>query len=218
MSKKTTPGKNRVRVNKQDRSGRRCPACGGIQPGAAARTERKKPTGRDARNAKQSVDTVTPVAMADSASPHFPESVDAVTLIKGVVQGVSTSLAESADPQLTTSSLTAAVRKAVLDEFRTRAQFAGRIAEIDALLWTRTPDRKENPMMPAMNEHLRDLGIRRLDIPQEDEAFVVTEGDGTAFELLRPAYIDEMTGKVILSGQLRRVPVTAGEQSTGEEA
>jgi len=45
----------------------------------------------------------------------------------------------------------------------------------------------------------------------------VTEGDGDAFELLSPAYVDELTGKVILAGQLRRVADPA-DTKWGEEA
>ncbi|MBV1950099.1 hypothetical protein KUF69_27315 [Streptomyces sp. BV129] len=105
------------------------------------------------------------------------------------------------------SSMNVAVRKAVLDEFRTRAQFAGRLAEIDALVWSQA-DHGGDLLGGAVREHLRDLRILRVTEPEESDRFVVTEGDGEAFEVLRPAYVDQLTGKVILAGHLRRVPGT----------
>ncbi|TFE58359.1 hypothetical protein E3E14_00425 [Streptomyces sp. ICN441] len=96
------------------------------------------------------------------------------------------------------------VRRAVLEEFRTRARFAGRLAEIDAMLWSQ-PEHRGGVVRAAMGTHLRELGLLRLTEPEASDRFVVTEGEGELFELLRPGYVDELTGKIILSGQLRRV-------------
>ncbi|MFF0504280.1 hypothetical protein ACFYUH_11875 [Streptomyces fimicarius] len=68
-----------------------------------------------------------------------------------------------------------------------------------------------------MTVHLRELRLLRVTEPEESDRFVVTEGEGDAFELLSPAYVDELTGKVILAGQLRRVAGPAGVKA-GEEA
>ncbi|POX60754.1 hypothetical protein C3492_25720 [Streptomyces sp. Ru62] len=229
----------RKRVDKADRPGRICPACGGVQPGAEGRAKNPKPTGLRIRQAGRAA-TARPApaaatkrpdpagAPAEPTEPPAPAEapapaparvpVDAPTLIKGIVERVPAALAEAAAGDAPPSSaLTAAVRKAVLDEFRTRAAFTGRVAEMDALLWTQ-PDHGGPAVRTSMADHLKALGIRRLDTPDQAEAFVVTEGTGDAFELLRPAYVDELTGKVILAGQLRRIAPDAAQHTTGEDA
>lgn len=237
----------RKRVDKADRPGRICPACGGVQPGAEGRAKSPKPTGLRIRRAgraatarpAQAAATKRPDPAGAPAEPTEPPApaeapasapaeapapaparvpVDAPTLIKGIVERVPAALAEAAAGDAPPSSaLTAAVRKAVLDEFRTRAAFTGRVAEMDALLWTQ-PDHGGPAVRASMADHLKALGIRRLDTPDQAEAFVVTEGTGDAFELLRPAYVDELTGKVILAGQLRRIAPDAAQHTTGEDA
>ncbi|MFE4990396.1 hypothetical protein ACFRH4_03440 [Streptomyces mirabilis] len=140
-----------------------------------------------------------------------------MTVIKGVADRVPEALeAAGVDEVPQSGALAMAVRRAVLDEFRTRAQFAGRLAEIDALLWSRAGDSRE-AVEGAMTAHLRELRLLRVTEPEESDRFVVTEGEGDAFELLSPAYVDELTGKVILAGQLRRVAGPAG-MKCGEEA
>ncbi|MGW2771102.1 hypothetical protein ACWC4C_00680 [Streptomyces olivaceoviridis] len=237
----------RKRVDKADRPGRICPACGGVQPGAEGRAKSSKPTGlrirqtgraatarpapaataKRADSAAAPVEPTAPPAPAEAPAPAPAEApapaparvpVDAPTLIKGIVERVPAALSEAAAGDAPPSSaLTAAVRKAVLDEFRTRAAFTGRMAEMDALLWTQ-PDHGGPAVRASMADHLKALGIRRLDTPDQAEAFVVTEGTGEAFELLRPAYVDELTGKVILAGQLRRIAPDAAQHTTGEDA
>ncbi|MEV5144860.1 hypothetical protein AB0L14_10540 [Streptomyces sp. NPDC052727] len=227
----------RKRVDKADRPGRICPACGGVQPGAEARAKGPKPTGlrirqagrtataRPAPAAKRPDSTEAPVEPTEPPAPiEAPASaptrvpVDAPTLIKGIVERVPAALAKAAAGDAPASgALAAAVRKAVLDEFRTRAAFTGRVAEMDALLWTQ-PDHGGPAVRASMADHLKALGIRRLDTPDQAEAFVVTEGTGDAFELLRPAYVDDLTGKVILAGQLRRIAPDAAQHTTGEDA
>ncbi|MFE1951992.1 hypothetical protein ACFW9D_16155 [Streptomyces sp. NPDC059524] len=140
-----------------------------------------------------------------------------MTVIKGVTARVPEVLAAAGAEEVhAAGALTAAVRRAVLEEFRTRAQFAGRLAEIDALLWSRAADGRDS-VEGAMTAHLRELRLLRVTQPEESDRFVVVEGEGDAFELLSPAYVDELTGKVILAGRLRRVSKSAGLQS-GEES
>ncbi|MFF8310439.1 hypothetical protein [Streptomyces lydicus] len=128
-----------------------------------------------------------------------------MTFIKGIVERIQEALESASGTDAPpTSVLNATVRKAVLEEFRTRAQFVGRLAEIDALLWSQ-PEHRGDVVSTAVETHLRDLRLLRLTEPEESDRFVVTEGEGELFELLRPGYIDELTGKIILAGQLRRV-------------
>ncbi|MGW5000218.1 hypothetical protein ACWEP8_21365 [Streptomyces hydrogenans] len=133
-----------------------------------------------------------------------------MTLIKGVVARVPEALeCAGLGEGIPAAPLNAAVRKAVLDEFRTRAQFAGRLAEIDALLWSQAAHGGDT-VEGAMTAHLRELRLLRVTEPEESDRFVVTEGEGQFYDLLRPAYVDEVTGKVILAGHLRRVREHSG--------
>lgn len=214
----------RKRVAKADRPGRICPACGGVQPGAQKRAKTHMPTGLRTRQgvaraaAARATDGEERSATADVTSAPAREPVDAPTLVKGIVERLPAALGERHDDSpASAAQFTAAVRKAVLEEFRTRAAFAGRLAEIDALLWTQT-DHGGPAVRTAMADHLSALGIRRLETPANADAFVVTEGVGEAFELLSPAYVDDLTGKVILAGQLRRIAADAAQNHTGEEA
>ncbi|WP_240676885.1 hypothetical protein [Actinacidiphila soli] len=157
-----------------------------------------------------------PVAESPAQSAR-PEPIDALTVIKGVVERITKAVESTGVGEVPpAAALNAAVRKAVLEEFRTRAQFAGRLAEIDALLWSQAAHGGDT-VGGAMTAHLGELLLLRVTEPEENDRFVVTEGEGEFFELLRPAYVDELTGKVILAGQLRRVPGPVGV-AAGEEA
>ncbi|PWI05268.1 hypothetical protein DIZ27_40365 [Streptomyces sp. NWU339] len=129
---------------------------------------------------------------------------------------VPAALAELGEDQggaRTSSALPQAVRTAVIAEFRTRALFVGRLCEIDALLHAQGASKA---VLDAMTEHLGHLQLRRVTDPASQELFVVTEGEGEAFEVLRPAYVDEVTGKLALAGQLRRVTVADNEACVTE--
>lgn len=202
---------------KRERAHRPCPACGQTQPGAHGSSSPHKPGGLKRRRERQADAPVTAAETGIVDAPPSLDPIDAMTVIKGVAARVPGALeAAKADEVPPAGALTAAVRRAVLDEFRTRAQFAGRVAEIDALLWSRAGDSRET-VEGAMTAHLRELRLQRVTEPEESDRFVVTEGEGDVFELLSPAYVDELTGKVILAGQLRRIAGPAGVQA-GEEA
>lgn len=204
--KKKVFAKRGTKIPKNLRPGRPCPHCGRIRSGSVGKAAPHKPGGlRQLRALRQKKLAATAVTRPP-AHPAKPDPIDAVTVIKGVVERIPEALeSAAADALAPTSVLNTAVRKAVLDEFRTRAQFAGRIAEIDALLWSQGA-RGGDTISGAMEAHLRDLRLIRLTVPEQSDRFVVTEGEGEAFELLRPAYVDELTGKVLLAGHLRRVP------------
>ncbi|MFF0779676.1 hypothetical protein [Streptomyces sp. NPDC003720] len=195
---------------KNQRLHRLCPHCGQVQQGTGQKPPPHKPGGRARRREKRrETAESSPVVEQRTA----PEPIDAKSIIQGVVERVPAALADANVGATTPSTaLNVAVRKAVLDEFRTRAQFAGRLAEIDALVWGRKADGGEL-LGGALREHLRELRITRMTEPEESDRFVVTEGEGEAFEVLRPAYVDEVTGKVILAGHLRRV----SRPAVGEE-
>lgn len=205
------------RIPKRERPHRPCPACGQTQPGAGGSEAPHKPGGLRRRRERGSEAPAQSVKTGVADAPVRPDPIDAMTVIKGVADRVPEALeAAGVDEVPPSGALAMAVRRAVLDEFRTRAQFAGRLAEIDALLWSRAGDSRE-AVEGAMTAHLRELRLLRVTEPEESDRFVVTEGEGDAFELLSPAYVDELTGKVILAGQLRRVAGPAG-MKCGEEA
>lgn len=205
------------KIPKRERPHRPCPACGQAQPGARDSEAPHKPGGLRRRRERGSEAPAEPAKTGVADAPVRPDPIDAMTVIKGVADRVPKALeAAGVDEVPPSGALAMAVRRAVLDEFRTRAQFAGRLAEIDALLWSRAGDSRE-AVEGAMTAHLRELRLLRVTEPEESDRFVVTEGQGDAFELLSPAYVDELTGKVILAGQLRRVAGPAG-MKCGEEA
>lgn len=211
MPKTPRPTSMKKRSNKADkrfRSHKVCAHCGQVRHEATQK--RPKPTATAIRRTKKAEQ---PPRTAWAAS----EPLDATQVIKGIVAAVPAALAELGEEQRaggTSSVLPQAVRTAVIAEFRTRAQFVGRLCEIDALLHTQGVSKA---VLGAMTEHLGQLQLRRVMDPEAQELFVVTEGQGEYFEVLRPAYVDEATGKLALAGQLRRMTV-AGNEADGAEA
>ncbi len=199
--------KRATKPEKRFRSHKVCPHCGQVRP--AATQKRPKPTATAIRRAK-----------ATEQQPRTAwatcEPLDAAQVIKGIVAAVPAALAELSEEQRaaeTSRALPQAVRTAVIAEFRTRAQFVGRLCEIDALLHAQGVSQA---VLDAMTEHLGHLQLRRVTDPGSQELFVVTEGQGEAFEVLRPAYVDEATGKLALAGQLRRVGAASSEAYVAE--
>lgn len=201
---KKTKGKRGENTQKNHQTSRICPHCGQAQAGAAGAL-RRKPTGLARRRAKRS-ELLEAAALSAGEARVAPDPIDPLTVINGVVARIPDALGGAELGQSSAASVNKAIRKAVLDEFRTRAQFAGRMVEIDALLGSQDGFDGGSIVEVAMMAHLRELRISKVTEPEESDRFVVTEGEGAAFELLRPAYVDELTGKVILAGQLRRVP------------
>ncbi|GHG95170.1 hypothetical protein [Streptomyces rubradiris] len=109
------------------------------------------------------------------------------------------------DAQPTQAAVTAALRQAVLEAFRSREEYVARMVEVDLLAGA--PNQSARSLRKGIRTALLDQGVRCVDSPDgESELFVVVEGEGKAFEVLRPAYVDQATGKLVLSGQLRRLP------------
>jgi S-adenosylmethionine:diacylglycerol 3-amino-3-carboxypropyl transferase len=112
--------------------------------------------------------------------------------------------------------VTAVLRQAVLEAFRTREQYVARLVETDAASWMTEMSAKS--LRRAVRASLIDSGVRVIESTDEGEHFVVVEGEGDGFEVVRPAYLDQATGKLILSGQLRRVFVPGGHADSRTEA
>lgn len=112
------------------------------------------------------------------------------------------------------SEVTAVLRQAILEAFRTREEYVARLVETDAMSWT--TEVSAMSLRRAIRASLIDSGVRVIESTDEREHFVVVEGEGDGFEVLRPAYVDQATGKLILSGQLRRVflPARKAESNT----
>ncbi|MEU6259205.1 hypothetical protein [Streptomyces sp. NPDC047043] len=125
-------------------------------------------------------------------------------------------LSEEARP--TQAAVTAALRQAVLEAFRSREEYVARMVEVDLLAGA--PKQNASSLRKGIRTALLDQGVRCVDSPDgESELFVVVEGEGEAFEVLRPAYVDQATGKLVLSGQLRRLAgAQEGDQAAGEDS
>ncbi|MFD3730292.1 hypothetical protein [Streptomyces sp. NPDC058632] len=223
QNKKSAARRGAKKVPKNQRAHRVCPHCKQIQPGQDRADAPHKPGGlKKVRRARQQQPAEQPAAAEQQAAPQAPDPIDPIdakTIIQGVVERIPAALEATAGGDaaaVPATGLNSAVRKAVLDEFRTRAQFVGRLAEIDALLWTQA-DHSGELVSGTLLDHLRQLRLLRITEPEEGNGrFVVTEGEGEKLELLRPAYVDEVTGKVVLAGHLRRV--SAHDSAVGGEA
>ncbi|MFB7605355.1 hypothetical protein [Streptomyces gardneri] len=115
------------------------------------------------------------------------------------------------------AEITAALRQGVLDAFRTREEHLARLVESDVEARGSGKRMSTLKWQVSVRKSLLGLGVRVVEAPDEQELFVVVEGDGDAFEVIRPAYVDQATGKLILSGQLRRVPAPARAGEAGQE-
>ncbi|MEU6071229.1 hypothetical protein ABZ864_44020 [Streptomyces sp. NPDC047082] len=126
-----------------------------------------------------------------------------------------TALPEEGQP--THAAVTAALRQAVLEAFRSREEYVARMVEVDLLAGA--PNQSASSLRKGIRTALLDQGVRCVDAPDDErELFVVVEGDGEVFEVLRPAYVDQATGKLVLSGQLRRLPGSdGGVHSAGDD-
>ncbi|MFJ5142033.1 hypothetical protein [Streptomyces sp. NPDC088707] len=109
----------------------------------------------------------------------------------------------------TQTAVAAALRQAVLEAFRSREEYVARMVEVDLLAGA--PKQNATSLRKGIRTALLDQAVRCVDTPDgEHELFVVVEGEGEAFEVLRPAYVDQATGKLVLAGQLRRLPGPGG--------
>ncbi|MFF0206084.1 hypothetical protein [Streptomyces sp. NPDC005017] len=122
------------------------------------------------------------------------------------------------DDRPSQAAVLAALRQGVLEAFRTREEHLARLVESD--LEARGSGNRMSSLkwQVSIRKALLGLGVRVVEDAAERDFFVVVEGDGDRFEIVRPAYVDQATGKLILSGQLRRVPgVTEPTDSASEE-
>ncbi|MEV6589826.1 hypothetical protein [Streptomyces acidicola] len=108
------------------------------------------------------------------------------------------------DVRPTPATVNAALRQGVLEAFRTRDEHIARLVETDLL--ASTPEQGAKAIRRAVRASLVDMGVRVVEEADEQELFVVVEGEGESFELVRPAYVDQATDKLLLAGQLRRIP------------
>ncbi|WP_164381707.1 hypothetical protein [Streptomyces sp. OM5714] len=120
------------------------------------------------------------------------------------------------------AEILSALRRGVLEAFRTREEHLARLVESDLEAQGSGNRMSTLKWQVSIRRALLGLGVRVVEDAGERELFVVVEGDGDQFEIVRPAYVDQATGKLILSGQLRRVSgvskATADEvQSAGSE-
>lgn len=167
-------------------------------PNAAGQA--KKPTGRIRRKENQefvadmNLRTLRPEELLHPAQLLARFTERATELISQLHQ----------EARPTTATVNAALRQGVLEAFRTRDEHIARLVETDLL--ASTPEQGAKAIRRAVRASLIDMGVRVVEEADEQELFVVVEGEGDGFELVRPAYVDQATDKLLLAGQLRRVP------------
>lgn len=160
----------------------------------------KKPTGRMRRKenrefaADMKLRTLRPEELLNPAQLLARFAERAAELIAQLPQ----------DVRPTSATVNAALRQGVLEAFRTRDEHIARLVETDLL--ASTPEQGAKAIRRAVRASLVDMGVRVVEEAEEQELFVVVEGEGDGFELVRPAYVDQATDKLLLAGQLRRIP------------
>ncbi|WP_186009603.1 hypothetical protein [Streptomyces albidoflavus] len=148
---------------------------------------------------------------ADSPRTYRPEELLSPHMLLARFTERATELlaAVPEEERPTQTAVAAALRQAVLEAFRSREEYVARMVEVDLLAGA--PKQNATSLRKGIRAALLDQGVRCVDAPDgEHELFVVVEGDGEAFEVLRPAYVDQATGKLVLAGQLRRLPGAGG--------
>lgn len=166
-------------------------------PNAAGQA--KKPTGRIRRKENQefvadmNLRTLRPEELLHPAQLLARFTERATELISQLHQ----------EARPTTATVNAALRQGVLEAFRTRDEHIARLVETDLL--ASTPEQGAKAIRRAVRASLIDMGVRVVEEADEQELFVVVEGEGDGFELVRPAYVDQATDKLLLAGQLRRL-------------
>ncbi|WJY50138.1 hypothetical protein QRN89_10075 [Streptomyces chengbuensis] len=173
-------------------------ARGNSSPNAAGQA--KKPTGHIRRKEKREfaadmkLRTLRPEELLHPAQLLARFTERAAELIAQLPQ----------DARPTPATVNAALRQGVLEAFRTRDEHIARLVETDVL--ASTPEQGAKAIRRAVRASLIDMGVRVVEEADEQELFVVVEGEGEGFELVRPAYVDQATDKLLLAGQLRRIP------------
>ncbi|GGU88047.1 hypothetical protein FHX79_115487 [Streptomyces cavourensis] len=170
---------------------------------------------RDKRRAEADAPAAPPQASrrlpADSPRTYRPEELLSPHMLLARFTERATELltAVPEEERPTQTAVAAALRQAVLEAFRSREEYVARMVEVDLLAGA--PKQNATSLRKGIRAALLDQGVRCVDAPDgEHELFVVVEGDGEAFEVLRPAYVDQATGKLVLAGQLRRLPGAGG--------
>lgn len=183
---------------------------------APKRVTPKRNNGLKHRREKQRAAADVP---KDSPRTYRPEELLSPHMLLSRFAERATDLlaALSEEERPTQAAVAAALRQAVLEAFRSREEYVARMVEVDLLAGA--PNQSASSLRKGIRTALLDQGLRCVDTPDgESELFVVVEGDGEAFEVLRPAYVDQATGKLVLSGQLRRLPRANGEDhSAGDD-
>jgi hypothetical protein len=59
---------------------------------------------------------------------------------------------------------------------------------------------------PVVREWMEQAGLIRVDDPEDNRYYDVLGGEGPCLSVLKPAYVDRITGRPIVMGQAERVP------------
>ncbi|MFH8637161.1 hypothetical protein [Streptomyces goshikiensis] len=179
-------------------------------PNAAGET--RKPTGRTRR--KENQEFVADMKLRTLRPEELLHPAQLLARFTERATELISQLPQEARP--TPATVNAALRQGVLEAFRTRDEHIARLVETDLL--ASMPEQGAKAIRRAVRASLVDMGVRVVEEADEQELFVVVEGEGEGFELVRPAYVDQATDKLLLAGQLRRIPVprtTPEQDGTG---
>ncbi|MEV4896343.1 hypothetical protein AB0K48_43970 [Nonomuraea sp. NPDC055795] len=140
------------------------------------------------------------------ASVNDHEQLDPVRILNDFVRRTTELLSNSpqaAGDSLTQRELVEGLRQAVLDAFSNRRLHLAHLAELDSHLKANT---NLEDIELLVDEWFMVTGLRRVITPTEGpECFVPVNSavDGPYLALVRPAYVDTATQKIVRSGQIR---------------
>jgi hypothetical protein len=174
--------------SKRERAGNRT---GSDQPG------RHKSTGLERRRQNKA-------KFSEDAPTHPLEPAWVLEQFAAKVSELFATADTGSGPALAPQEVKAALRQAVLDVFRSREQHVAHLAEIDR--YVQNPRNSPRTARVFIAERLKAAGLRRITDPAETEHFVLTgNGDGGDYLVVAdPGYVDEVTGRLVLAGQLYR--------------
>ncbi|MFC0865519.1 hypothetical protein ACFHYQ_24805 [Sphaerimonospora cavernae] len=145
--------------------------------------------------------------------------LDPAKILEGFLQEATNLLSTSPQPaadSLTQRELVEGLRQAVLEAFGSRRLHLAHLAELDSHLREATD---LGGIRLLVDEWFAVAGLKRIASPVErSECFATMNSptDGPYLALVRPAYVDAVTHKIVRSGQLRHTddPASALDDSS----
>lgn len=103
------------------------------------------------------------------------------------------------------------LRKQVVNAVSERLNHLAQLVQLDVALTHAADADQLTKLVDSWFEQAALLRIDDPEHPRRDVLFELVADQGGAYEVLEPAYVDTLTGRVIRLGQARRSPIAAPE-------